>query len=448
MINLNALRKAAKAGDADVVRSALKESLAVVAHRFVHDWTLLHFAAKGGNTGTIEAVLAAKAEVNAMNELWETPLDVASNQGAAEVLRKHGGKNGPEASLHSAVFRGNMKWVKKHVLRGTDLNALSGGELPLCIALRRNKLAITRYLLRKKPDVKATQANGEAALHVAARCGADPKLMTTLIRLGADLHAKDADGDTPLCYAAHSGDRAQVEFLIKHGVEAERHSRQYARALAHAVEDDHSEVARFLIDQGARPSIQQAAKCGHVVAVRKLIQEGVDLNQPSNDWNKENALALAVSNDWPEIVELLLESGADPNVQEEKLYGRDSAYGGDTALHHAIYCGSARMVKLLLAHGADPDIQDAEGLSPLEIAKRRGNTHLVHVMEAHLDRKQTEKALEQLYTAHKVAELLSVEEAFVLNLVRTGKLRLVKLDAETVRIPASSVARFLSSLGR
>jgi hypothetical protein len=31
-------------------------------------------------------------------------------------------------------------------------------------------------------------------------------------------------------------------------------------------------------------------------------------------------------------------------------------------------------------------------------------------MEAHLDRKQTEKALEQLYTIQQAAELLSVEE--------------------------------------
>ena len=104
------------------------------------------------------------------------------------------------------------------------------------------------------------------------------------------------------------------------------------------------------------------------------------------------------------------------------------------------------MVKLLLSHGADPDIQDAKALSPLEIAKRRGNTHLVNLMEGHLERKQTEKALQQLYTVHKVAELLSVEEAFVLNLIAKGKLRKVKLDADTVRIPASSVAQFLASL--
>jgi excisionase family DNA binding protein len=67
-------------------------------------------------------------------------------------------------------------------------------------------------------------------------------------------------------------------------------------------------------------------------------------------------------------------------------------------------------------------------------------------MEAHLDRKLREKSVDQLYTVHKVAELLSVDEAFVQNLIRSGKLRQLKLDLETVRVPESSLSRYLSWL--
>jgi len=81
------------------------------------------------------------------------------------------------------------------------------------------------------------------------------------------------------------------------------------------------------------------------------------------------------------------------------------------------------MLKLLLAAGADPDTENAQHLTPLEMPKQRGNSHLVHLMEAHLDRNLRDKAVEQLYTTHKVAELLCEDEGFVLNLIKSGKLR-------------------------
>jgi ankyrin repeat protein len=58
-------------------------------------------------------------------------------------------------------------WIKKHVLSGANLNALSGGELPLCLALRKSNLEAIRYLLRKKLDLGTKQANGETALHIS-----------------------------------------------------------------------------------------------------------------------------------------------------------------------------------------------------------------------------------------------------------------------------------------
>lgn len=173
-------------------------------------------------------------------------------------------------------------------------------------------------------------------------------------------------------------------------------------------------------------------------------QEGADLNE-IEDKSSQPPLMSAVFNNWYEMAEMLLESGADPNAQTPVYYGRQYVSGGDTALHWAVRDRSAKMVKLLLAFGAEPDVQDAQGLSALETAKRNENTHLVQVMETHLDRKRSEKAVEQLYTINKVTELLSVDEAFVLNLIKAGKLKRLELDAITVRIPAGSLARYLAS---
>jgi ankyrin repeat protein len=66
------------------------------------------------------------------------------------------------------------------------------------LALRRKNLEAIRYLLRKKPDLKAKEADGETALHVAARCDDSPEMMAALIRAGGDVNAQDNDADTPL----------------------------------------------------------------------------------------------------------------------------------------------------------------------------------------------------------------------------------------------------------
>ena len=56
--------------------------------------------------------------------------------------------------------------------------------------------------------------------------------------------------------------------------------------------------------------------------------------------------------------------------------------------------------------------------------------------------------IEQLYPVHKVAELLCVDDAFVLELIKTRKITCIKLDDKTLRIPAGSVQRYLAKLAK
>ena len=74
------------------------------------------------------------------------------------------------------------------------------------------------------------------------------------------------------------------------------------------------------------------------------------------------------------VVEFLLERGADPNVQ-----GDD----GWTPLHYAVSRYHVDVARVLLDHGADPTIRDNEGMTPLELGSyceeiieelRRGGT--------------------------------------------------------------------------
>jgi hypothetical protein len=73
-------------------------------------------------------------------------------------------------------------------------------------------------------------------------------------------------------------------------------------------------------------------------------------------------------------------------------------------------------------------------------------------MEAHIDKKlslaATKTDLEPLYAVRKVAELLSVDDPFVLDLIKTRKITGLHLDEKTLRIAAGSVQRYLAKLAK
>ena len=58
----NALRQAAKAGNTAIVRDLLKEGYDVNLP-FVHNWRLLHFAAKGGQSGLLAMAIGVGCSV-------------------------------------------------------------------------------------------------------------------------------------------------------------------------------------------------------------------------------------------------------------------------------------------------------------------------------------------------------------------------------------------------
>ena len=73
-------------------------------------------------------------------------------------------------------------------------------------------------------------------------------------------------------------------------------------------------------------------------------------------------------------------------------------------------------------------------------------------MEAHSDKKlsldATQSGIEPLYTVTKVAQLLSVDDTFVLEFVKTRKITGLHLDDKTLRITAGSIQRYLAKLAK
>ena len=124
------------------------------------------------------------------------------------------------------------------------------------------------------------------------------------------------------------------------------------------------EQARDRQRPGNRPALVHAVMRNDPEKIAALIKAGVWLDETDEG---ETALHWAVSRQHSEIVAMLLDAGADPNVPDNDGYTplHDVAEMGD--------CPPARtMREVLLAAGADPTRREKNGRTPSDLAESTG----------------------------------------------------------------------------
>lgn len=148
--------------------------------------------------------------------------------------------------------------------------------------------------------------------------------------------------------------------------------------------------------------LQEAARKGDAATVRKLLDEGVDVNTKFR--YGATALFYACDHGHVEVVKVLLDKGADLTVKDSfygftplmlavgpaqkrkpehseiaRLLIAKGAPGKDAALSGAIDAGDAPLAKFILDSGGIPDSKLSEAL---ESAKAANKTEMVAMLEA------------------------------------------------------------------
>jgi ankyrin repeat protein len=102
--------------------------------------------------------------------------------------------------------------------------------------------------------------------------------------------------------------------------------------------------------------LHKAAVCGGVAAVTKLLKRpGINVNKCSLDGT--SALMVAARSNRLDLCRLLLESGANPNLQNND---------GDTALHQTERTAHD-VILLLVRDGASSDVLNQSGITPYQM---------------------------------------------------------------------------------
>ena len=271
-------------------------------------------AAKSGDRVALRALIAKKTDVN------QPDADGAT-------------------ALHWAAYRDDVESVDLLIAAGANVNAANDlGATPLWNACTSAGEVVAKRLLDAGANPNLTLIAGESPLMAAARAG-KAGVASLLLAKGANVNARGARSQTALMWAAAQRHPAVVKTLLAHG--ADVHARSAVWKEMVAVPPHGLPQYNRIIPQGGDTALLFAARVGDLESAKLLVAGGATVND-ADAWGV-SATTMAAHAGFTELVEWLLDAGADPNA----------AAAGFTAMHAAIMRRDTRMVAALLAHGAD-----------------------------------------------------------------------------------------------
>jgi ankyrin repeat protein len=191
------------------------------------------------------------------------------------------------------------------------LSAMAGtvlAQAEVAAAASRGDRAEIERLLKGGADVNARQADGATALQWAAYRG-DAKLVEMLLQAGAKPGLANRNGATPLWLAATHGDAAVIEALLKGGADANEALPLGRRPLMLAARSGSVEAVRALLGHGAdvnatetergTSALMQAADQGHADVLRELIRRGANVAATSRPVQRDGRTAALGNSEDP-----------------------------------------------------------------------------------------------------------------------------------------------------
>jgi ankyrin repeat protein len=356
------LADATMRGNKQAVRSLLQKKADVNAPQ-VDGTTALQWAVRLDDLETAELLIRAGANVSAANRAGATPLDLAAVNGNGAMIEKlikaGADPNAPltkygDTALMMAARTGKPDAIKVLLDNGAQINATEtwGGTTALMWAVSESHPDAVKMLIDRGANVNARSkivpAEGGRAASKNANLVAVPRDPQPGEKPKKDYYG----GFTPLHFAVRQGDTESTRHLVAAGGDLNAISADGKDPLDLAVYNGHYELASFLIDSKA--NVNHADAEGFTALFWAVDRRNMETN-PGIPW--------MVTMDPMPLIKKLLASGADPNAFVSNIpTSRRSSLNLTprtsfaTALARAAFSADMELVRLLLDNGADPNI--------------------------------------------------------------------------------------------
>lgn len=291
------------------------------------------------------------------------------------------------------IRRSLVVWCLATTLGVTAVRA-QGADTRLLEGVKRGDRQTVRLLVERGADVNAADADGTTPLHWAAE-REDVELVALLLRHGGNVRAANRYGITPLAPACVTGSAAVIDLLLDAGADPNTKLSEGETPLMLAARTGRRDAVRSLLKRGADPNavegwrgqtaLMWAAGEGHAAAVEELIRHGAEIHTKSK--GGLTALLFAVRGAHLAATHALLDAGANVN---------DTAADGTSALAMAIVNANYEVAGVLLERGADPNAPDPRGSALHALAWMRNPGYAAappRTPAGHLDSRELARAM-------------------------------------------------------
>jgi ankyrin repeat protein len=420
------LADAAQQGDIGAVRQLLQDGTDVDETQ-VDGTTALHWAVQASDADMTALLLNAGADTGARNRVGAPPLLSAAVNGNADILEllldagadpDMAVSGTGDTALMLAARTGVVAAIETLLEHGADVNAQEtwGHTTPLMWAVAENHVDAAQVLIARGADIEARSvyippdtgrgfagglprerreeevgpvifAAGELTpLLIAARDG-HVATLKALVEAGANINAIAADGKNALGLAIFNGSYDIADYLVDAGIDVNQADAQRFTPLFWAVDRRNMETA---------PNFPWVVTDDPLPLIRKLLDRGADPNWIINNTPRARmrggsprivfataVMRAAFSGDL-ELVQLLLDHGADPHIKSSDNETTLAAAAGLGWVHgfHKDRSRAERLeiIKILIGMGADVNWQDNYGISPLMVAGNLGDIPIIQYL--------------------------------------------------------------------
>ena len=286
------------------------------------------------------------------------PQDIGYD-GSMEFVERFGEET---RHLHNSIRQGNMNLFTRIIEQANDPCTLINegdkyGRTALHLSAIASNAAVASILVETGAVVNAQDEDGETPLHLSE----SHEITDLLLRKGgANPNIPNIDGITALHLAVQRRDLNCVRSLIRSGADVNN------------ADNIRWFTSLHLIALPARNEVDEQCDSDSRYRIAQLLGGSVGMVKPDlNDQDREGNTPLhyAVQIETPDardLVGVLLEQGADPNICNERNQGPLHLLCHNTLLRKQGVLQDT--IRNMLSNGADPNLQSLTGCTPLHLS--------------------------------------------------------------------------------